>query len=94
MRVFNLPDLGEGLQEATIVEWHVKPGDTIAADQPLFGEGLGLDSIDALELVVALEREFGIAIANENVGRESLASIAAIEELVRGQLPATRTANG
>jgi 2-oxoisovalerate dehydrogenase E2 component (dihydrolipoyl transacylase) len=33
MRVFNLPDLGEGLQEAAIVEWHVKPGDTIESDQ-------------------------------------------------------------
>ena len=49
--------------------------EAIADDQPLFGEGLGLDSIDALELVVALEREFGIAIANESVGRESLASM-------------------
>lgn len=35
MRVFNLPDLGEGLQEARIVEWHVKPGDGIAADEPM-----------------------------------------------------------
>jgi pyruvate dehydrogenase E2 component (dihydrolipoamide acetyltransferase) len=35
MRVFNLPDLGEGLQEATVVEWHVKPGDTLAADQTM-----------------------------------------------------------
>ena len=33
MHVFNLPDLGEGLQEAEIVEWHVKPGDSLAADQ-------------------------------------------------------------
>lgn len=32
MKIFNLPDLGEGLQEAEIVEWHVKPGDDIAAD--------------------------------------------------------------
>ena len=32
MKIFNLPDLGEGLQEAEIVEWHVKPGDEIAAD--------------------------------------------------------------
>jgi len=31
MRVFNLPDLGEGLQEAEIVEWHVRAGDAIAA---------------------------------------------------------------
>lgn len=32
MKIFNLPDLGEGLQEAEIVEWHVKPGDDLAAD--------------------------------------------------------------
>ena len=35
MRVFNLPDLGEGLQEAEIVEWHVKPGDALAGDQAM-----------------------------------------------------------
>nr|WP_311529019.1 dihydrolipoamide acetyltransferase family protein [uncultured Ralstonia sp.] len=35
MIVFKLPDLGEGLQEAEIVQWHVQAGDTIAADQPL-----------------------------------------------------------
>jgi len=35
VRIFKLPDLGEGLQEAEIVEWHVKPGDEVQADQPL-----------------------------------------------------------
>jgi len=35
VKVFTLPDLGEGLQEAEIVEWHVKPGDAIAADQAM-----------------------------------------------------------
>ncbi|MEM5274789.1 dihydrolipoamide acetyltransferase family protein [Cupriavidus taiwanensis] len=35
MRVFKLPDLGEGLQEAEIVTWHVRTGDAVAADQPL-----------------------------------------------------------
>ncbi|MDC6213049.1 biotin/lipoyl-containing protein, partial [Ralstonia solanacearum] len=35
MIVFKLPDLGEGLQEAEIVQWHVQVGDTIEADQPL-----------------------------------------------------------
>ncbi|MEM5297201.1 dihydrolipoamide acetyltransferase family protein [Burkholderia sp. JPY481] len=35
MKIFKLPDLGEGLQEAEIVEWHVKDGDEVRADQPL-----------------------------------------------------------
>jgi 2-oxoisovalerate dehydrogenase E2 component (dihydrolipoyl transacylase) len=35
VRVFNLPDLGEGLQEAEIVEWHVKPGETVDSDKPM-----------------------------------------------------------
>ena len=43
----------------------------IDLDSPLFGDGLGLDSVDALELVVALEREFGIAIPSTEVDDES-----------------------
>ncbi|HAD08314.1 MAG TPA: 2-oxo acid dehydrogenase subunit E2, partial [Porticoccaceae bacterium] len=35
MRYFNLPDLGEGLLEAEIIEWHVASGDSVAADQIL-----------------------------------------------------------
>ena len=35
MKIFKLPDLGEGLQEAEIVAWHVKPGDAVKLDQPL-----------------------------------------------------------
>ncbi|MGH6960369.1 MAG: biotin/lipoyl-containing protein, partial [Dongiaceae bacterium] len=35
MNIFKLPDLGEGLQEAEIREWHVKEGDTVKVDQPL-----------------------------------------------------------
>jgi len=35
VRVFNLPDLGEGLQEAEIVEWHVKAGETVESDKPM-----------------------------------------------------------
>lgn len=35
MKTFNLPDLGEGLSEAEIVEWHIKPGDEVTVDKPL-----------------------------------------------------------
>ena len=35
MKIFKLPDLGEGLQEAEIVQWHVAVGDEVKADQPM-----------------------------------------------------------
>jgi len=47
----------------------------IADDAPLFGEGLGLDSIDALELIVLMEKNWGIKLENPNQGREIFASI-------------------
>ena len=50
----------------------------IADDQPIFVEGLGLDSIDALELVVLIEEHFGIAIPDEEVGKSAFASIDAL----------------
>ncbi len=49
--------------------------ETINDDMPLFGEGLELDSIDSLELIVMLEREFGIKITNPADGRKILATI-------------------
>ncbi|MDR3716936.1 MAG: phosphopantetheine-binding protein [Puia sp.] len=54
----------------------VKPED-IKDDQPLFGEGegLGLDSIDSLELIVLLNREFGIVIQDPKEGRKVLVNI-------------------
>ncbi len=49
---------------------------------PLFGSGLGLDSIDALELVVALEKKYGIKIPDEDVGKEAFASVNALADYV------------
>lgn len=49
---------------------------------PLFGEGLGLDSVDALELVVALEKEFGIKIKSDEMGRETFSSVAALSRFI------------
>jgi acyl carrier protein len=57
------------------------PEDIIESD-PLFGEGLGLDSIDALELVVALEKQYGVVIADAKVGRRAFASVNALAEFV------------
>ena len=52
----------------------VKPED-IKDDEPLFGEGLGLDSIDSIELIVLLSREYGITIQDPKEGRKVLVDI-------------------
>ena len=52
----------------------VKPED-IKDDEPLFGAGLGLDSIDSIELIVLLSREYGISIQDPKDGRKVLVDI-------------------
>jgi len=52
----------------------VNPTD-IKDDEPLFGEGLGLDSIDSIELIVMLSREYGINIQDPKEGRKILTSV-------------------
>lgn len=54
----------------------------IEDDAPLFGEGLGLDSIDALELIVLLERNYGIKLANPAEGKDVFKSISTMAEYV------------
>lgn len=56
MKVFKLPDLGEGLQEAEIVCWHVKVGDTVVADQPLL-------SVETAKAIVEMPSPYGGTIA-------------------------------
>lgn len=47
----------------------------IKDDEPLFGDGLGLDSIDSLEMVVLLKKEYGINIQDQREGRKILVNI-------------------
>lgn len=55
---------------------------TIRNEAPLFGDGLGLDSIDALELVLGLEQEFGIKVEDEEVGVKAFASVDALCDFI------------
>ncbi|PLX06925.1 MAG: acyl carrier protein [Marinilabiliales bacterium] len=55
----------------------------INAKEPLFGEGLGLDSIDALELIVLLEKEYGIKIQNPKDGQKVFFSIETMAEFIQ-----------
>jgi acyl carrier protein len=57
----------------------------IEDDAPLFGEGLGLDSVDALELVVALEKEFGIKIKSQELGREVFSSVSSLSQFIESR---------
>ena len=54
----------------------------IKDDEPLFGGDLGLDSIDSLELVVLLEREYGIKINNPAEGRKILVDVNHMAEYI------------
>ena len=60
----------------------VAPED-IVDDGQLFGDGLGLDSIDALELVLALEKKYGVIISDSEVGERVFRSVNTLAEFVR-----------
>ena len=57
--------------------------DEIDADAPLFGNGLGLDSIDALEIIVLLEKEYDIKIRDPRDGKEIMHSISSLAEFIK-----------
>ncbi len=65
---------------------HLKPED-IADDQPLFVKGLGLDSIDALELIVLLQQHYNIKIANPQEGPKIFQSINTMAEYITEHKP-------
>jgi len=61
----------------------------IADDAPLFGQGLGLDSVDALELVVAIEKAYGISIKSHEVDKSVFASVKSLGDFVARSLAGT-----
>ncbi|MFO0321017.1 MAG: phosphopantetheine-binding protein [Bacteroidota bacterium] len=68
------------IEQLNLVE--VKPED-INPDSPLFGEGLGLDSIDALELIVLLEKHYGIKIEDPKDGKTIFQSLTTLAEYIK-----------
>ena len=63
----------------------VAPG-SIEDDAPLFGGGLGLDSVDALELVVAIERRFGLTLQGNDLDRQVFATVHSLADFLEKRL--------
>lgn len=55
----------------------------IADDQPLVGGALGIDSIDVLELVMMVEKNYGVIIDSKAAGQKAFASVASLAEFIR-----------
>ena len=81
-------DLKRKLKELLIerLKFEDMTPDDIGDDDPLFAGGLGLDSIDALEIVVMLETEFGVKVKNESSARDYFRSVSTLADFVEARL--------
>jgi acyl carrier protein len=77
-------DLRDSIKAMMVEKLMLKiPKEEIRDDTPLFGPGgLGLDSIDALELVVSLEKQFGVTIPTSEIAKSALVNVNSIHDYV------------
>ncbi len=78
-----IPELRQKIKEVLIEELMLQEEpDEIGDNTPLFGEGLGLDSVDALQLVVALEKNFGLKVDDAEKAKQVLQTVDSIAEAI------------
>ena len=89
-------DLAHRLKEIIVESLNLEgtSPESIDDQEPLFGEGLGLDSVDALELVVALEKEYGIKIRSDEIDPQAFATVDSLSRFVAGRRVAAEGAAG
>ncbi|MBT8295083.1 MAG: acyl carrier protein [Gramella sp.] len=79
-----MSDLHTELKKSIIEQLNLEDMEVseIENDEHLFGDGLGLDSIDALELIVLLEKDYGIKLTDPNQGKEIFNSINSMADFI------------
>ena len=94
MTAADMTDLKRKLKELLIerLKFEDMTPEDIGDEEPLFAGGLGLDSIDALEIVVMLESEFGMKVKNEASARDHFRSISSLAAYVEQKLAREKSA--
>ena len=79
-----MSDLKQELKEKIIAQLNLEDIaiEDIADTDPLFGDGMGLDSIDALELIVMLDKDYGIKLTDPKEGKKIFESIAVMADYI------------
>lgn len=82
-------DIKEKLKEVLVKELNLDGVDpaSISDDELLFGDGLGLDSLDAVELVVQVQKHFGVDIKDMEEGREAFRTISTLAAFIEERIP-------
>lgn len=84
-----MSELTQELKERIISQLNLEDitVDDLQDDTPLFGDGLGLDSIDALELIVMLDKTYGIKLADPKEGRKVFETIQTMADYIEANRP-------
>jgi len=88
----HMPELRARIKEMLVSKLRLRiTPEEIADEEPLFGDGLGLDSIDVLEVVASIEKDFGVVIQSQEEGERVLKSVGTIAAFLveRGYRPSS-----